>query len=153
MKGPTSGDQPGVPGILGVPDAANYPYPRSKSVSWTGADESLWLFGGIGFSATEGGHLNDLWNYDVETGNWTWMKGSSLSRQPGVYGTLGLPETPNNPGSRYDATSWVDAEGAFWVFGGGGYDSVGVYDYPLNDLWRGGIIVNKNAVNVWLLYQ
>ena len=41
----------------------------------------------------------------------------------------------NVPGARYNATTWTDKAGDFWLFGGYGYDSVGA-DGPLNDLWK-----------------
>ena len=53
----------------------------------------------------------------------------------GTYGTLGVPASPNIPGSRYYPVAWSDGTGGFWMFGGEGYDSKGVYG-TLNDLWR-----------------
>jgi N-acetylneuraminic acid mutarotase len=67
--------------------------------------------------------------------NFTWMKGSNLSSQLPVYGTLGVSASANNPGARDGALSWTDASGNFWLFGGIGYDNSGNYDV-LNDLWK-----------------
>jgi len=39
------------------------------------------------------------------------------------------------PGARYAASSWIDASGNLWLFGGYGYDSTGALG-RLNDLWR-----------------
>jgi N-acetylneuraminic acid mutarotase len=66
---------------------------------------------------------------------WTWMGGSSLTDQPGVYGTLGKAATTNIPGSRSHAASWTDSEGNFWLFGGFGYDANGNPNI-LNDFWE-----------------
>ena len=55
--------------------------------------------------------------------------------QKGVYGTEGMPAPANIPGARWDAISWTDSSGNFWLFGGGGYDVNGTDDL-LNDLWK-----------------
>ena len=54
--------------------------------------------------------------------------------QSSVYGTMGTPAAANIPGGRSDATSWTDASGALWLYGGSGYGN-GNYDY-LNELWK-----------------
>ena len=53
----------------------------------------------------------------------------------GVYGTLGVAAATNVPGGRYDAVSWIDGNGNFWLLGGVGLDSTGG-NYFLNDLWE-----------------
>ncbi len=58
-----------------------------------------------------------------------------LPGQSGVYGTLGEASSTNVPGARDNSTSWVDASGNFWLFGGLGADSTGIDGY-LNDLWK-----------------
>jgi hypothetical protein len=55
--------------------------------------------------------------------------------QSGVYGTLGTAASPNLPGGRLGAASWIDASGNLWLFGGQGDDSTGAQGY-LNDLWK-----------------
>ncbi len=61
---------------------------------------------------------------------WTWVGGVNTLYQTGTYGTRGVPSPSNIPGARMWSTSWTDAAGDFWLFGGG--------DYPgyLNDLWK-----------------
>jgi len=71
----------------------------------------------------------------AQKGEWVWMGGSQTSNQHGVYGTLGTPAAGNIPGSRTSSASWTDSSGKFWLFGGGGLDSVGT-DGNLNDLWE-----------------
>ncbi len=60
----------------------------------------LWLFGGFGIDSTgESGLLNDLWEFNPSTLEWTWMGGSSNGRnlrgQPGCMAPWALqpPET------------------------------------------------------------
>ena len=81
------------------------------------------------------GPLNDLWEFNPKNKEWTWISGSGLDDQPGVYGTPGVPAAANVPGARADSVSWTDASGNLWLFGGEGYDSTGSYG-NLNDLWE-----------------
>jgi hypothetical protein len=105
-------------------------------VSWTDASGVLWLFGGLGFDdAGAIGQLNDLWKFDPATGQWAWMGGSTVRYQPGTYGAPGVADPSNVPGARTGAVSAVDAAGAFWLFGGYGYDAAGDKG-RLNDLWK-----------------
>jgi hypothetical protein len=60
---------------------------------------------------------------------WTWMSGSDLPNQSGVY------TSPATPGARYSPATWTDLNGNFWLFGGEGYDSAGNVG-SLNDLWE-----------------
>jgi N-acetylneuraminic acid mutarotase len=66
---------------------------------------------------------------------WTWMSGSDLAHQPGVYGTLGVPAAGNVPGTRTSPVTWTDSTGNLWLFGGDGVNGTGNEGY-LNDLWK-----------------
>ncbi|MGB6130464.1 MAG: kelch repeat-containing protein [Acidobacteriaceae bacterium] len=133
VSGSNVGDQAGVWGTKGEPDSANVPSSRYGAVSWTDPFGNLWLFGGSGSGSGNctscSPQLGDLWRYSG--GEWTWMGGSNLNSQPGVYGTEGLASADNVPPPRDDAATWTDAEGDFWLFGG-----VGAGDLDLNDLWE-----------------
>jgi hypothetical protein len=59
-------------------------------------------------------------------GTWTWVGGTNLDNTAGVYGTQGVASASNAPGGRSGASSWIDASGNLWLFGGVG----------LNDLWE-----------------
>jgi hypothetical protein len=134
MSGSDVINQNGVYGTKGTPDPANVPGSRLGAVSWTDPSGNFWLFGGYGYPASgSDGYLNDLWRWDGT--NWTWMSGSDVVDQNGVYGTKGTPDPANVPGSRRDAVSWIDSSGNFWLFGGGGYPASGSNGW-LNDLWR-----------------
>ena len=141
---PSAGSVPGVYGTLGIPAVGNVPGSREDAVSWTDHNGNLWLFGGDGFdSANNFADLNDLWEFNPSTNEWTWMGGSktvppvnnNLGANPGVYGTLGLAAAGNFPGGRFFAASWTDGDGHLWLFGGHGFDSAGTPG-DLNDFWE-----------------
>jgi hypothetical protein len=129
MSGASSAQATSDYGVQGVAAASNVPGARTGSVAWTDASGKLWLFGGYGYDASSAGLLNDLWRYDPDNGQWTWMNGSNTVGSTGVYGVLDVPAAGNVPGGRYDCMSWVDADGNPWLLGG--YNDSDV----LNDLW------------------
>src|SRR5262249_32896122 len=134
-------------------DPANVPGGRQYGMSWTDRDGNLWLFGGNGYAGASGmaptsfGYLNDLWRYTPATGRWTWIGGSSIGSNatiaPGRYGTRRVPSDENVPGQRKEASTWTDADGNLWLFGGAGYDAAGTFGF-LNDLWK-----YTPATNTW----
>jgi len=132
---------PGVYGTLGTPTAGNLPGGRDSASSSTDRSGNFWLFGGNGYDSVGAcGILNDLWEFNPSSHEWTWMSGANTAPvdctgQPGVYGTLGTPAAGNVPGGREGAASWIDESGNFWLFGGYGVPGNGYGDY-LNDLWK-----------------
>jgi N-acetylneuraminic acid mutarotase len=132
-------DQPSNYGNLGQPTASTYPGARHGQSYWTGKNGDLWLFGGFAMNAyySYPQVADDLWRYNIASGQWTWMTGQPAGSSLGlpVYGTLGVPSPANTPGSRTYGVTWVDSEGNLWLFGGAGYDSTGTVGY-LSDLWR-----------------
>jgi N-acetylneuraminic acid mutarotase len=139
MGGSDSGAAPGVYGTLGVAAAGNVPAPRLNAASWIDTYGNLWLFGGEGEDSPGSFYFNDLWEFDVTKGEWAWMGGSNTKPppggQPGVYGSLGSPSSGSVPGGRWQAASWTDSAGNFWLFGGEGADANG-NNGLLNDLWE-----------------
>ena len=130
----------GIYGALGVPAAGNVPGGRMGAVSWIDTSGNLWLFGGHGLDSYSFAELNDLWEFNPSTSEWTWVAGSNRVSnpgvgEPGVYGTLVVAAAGNVPGGRDSAVSWTDASGNLWLFGGHGFDSVGNIG-ELNDLWE-----------------
>ena len=121
----------GVYGTKGVPGPGNFPGARYGSVTWRTANGDLWLFGGIGYSAAGSGYLNDLWRWDGTA--WTWISGSDVENQPGVYGEQGVASPDNVPSARFEAASSIDSAGNLWLFGGWRYTDTGG---TLNDLWK-----------------
>ena len=79
--------------------------------------------------------INDLWEFNPTSKQWTWMSGNNMVNESGTYGMQGIAAATNIPGARAAFASSADSSGNLWVFGGGGYDANGTYVY-LNDLWR-----------------
>jgi N-acetylneuraminic acid mutarotase len=133
--------QPGVYGTQGQPSAANIPGGRLGAVSWTDKQGNFWLFGGAGLDSAETfGFLNDLWELNPSTQEWTWVSGSNTiaafnGGQPGIYGQQGTPAAANVPGGRSGALGWTDTSGNLWLFGGAGFDATDT-NGNLNDLWE-----------------
>jgi hypothetical protein len=136
MKGTNLLDVMGSYGTQGVANTANSPGSRYAASSWKDANGNLWLFGGSGLATSPGQYfeLNDLWQYNVTTNEWIWIKGANFNSQLGSYGTLAVPANGNTPGSRFEAINWTDASGNFWLYGGGGYTASNNGD--LSDLWK-----------------
>ena len=134
MSGSNLASQSGTYGTQGVAAPGNVPGARSLAVSWIDPAGNLWLFAGNGDnSAGTNPVLNDLWKYSA--GEWTWVSGSNVVNQSGTYGTQGIAAAGNVPGARSAPIGWADAAGNLWLFGGGGYDSIG-QGGKLNDLWE-----------------
>jgi hypothetical protein len=134
MSGSNTPNQQAVYGTQGVAAAGNVPSARVAAVAWSDANGNLWLLGGDGYdSAQDFGELNDVWRYSA--GQWTWMGGSNLVGQAGVYGTLGSAALGTIPGARWSATVWQDPAGSVWLLGGDGRDVNKTFGY-LNDLWK-----------------
>ena len=123
-------------GPLGMPSTGNIPGGRDQVATWVDSSGHLWLFGGGGVDSTGAeGLLNDLWEFDPASMEWTWISGSTMIDQAGVPGTLGMPSPGNTPGARSGAIGWIDKRGNLLLFGGDGLDSGG-YEGWLNDLWE-----------------
>jgi len=111
----------GIYGTKGEFDSANIPGARSNGVSWTGTGSTsgyLYLFGGYGYDVNGTiGFLNDLWKFNTSSSSWTWVSGSSIVNQYGVYGTMGVANSSNTPGARGLSATCADNNGTFWLFG------------------------------------
>lgn len=140
----------GIYGTIGVPAASNMPGCRDSATAWTDGSGNLWLFGGFGCGPVGPGglvsqnDLNDLWEFNPTTKQWTWMAGDAggpfagpldMFPAPAQYGTLGVAAAGNTPGGRSGAGGWIDSSGDLWLFGGEGVDANGAYGW-LNDLWK-----------------
>ncbi len=141
IKGDNTVNKPGIYGSQGIANIANNPGARYGSQTWTDANGNLWLFGGYGYDGTVSGILNDIWKYNPSSNQWTWIKGDNTVNHLGVYGTKGIANATNRPGARYVSTSWLDATGNLWLFGGYGYSEINAGN--LNDMWKYNTLTNE----------
>lgn len=54
----------GIYGSLGVTEYGVYPGARTQMYGWSGADGTLWIFGGNGYGISGSGYLNDMWAFN-----------------------------------------------------------------------------------------
>jgi hypothetical protein len=93
------------------------------------ADNKFWIFGGQEFTNN---CYADLWRYDPETNEWTWMSGSSVANFTGSYGNVCKPDSLNEPPARMENRFYsTDSCFNFWMFGG---TNTALNEY-YNDVW------------------
>ena len=128
MKGSSIPNQPSVYGIRGIEDSVNTPGARWIYPRWKDNDGNLWCFGGSEDWSTNSAK-NDLWRFNPQTANWTWIDGDSGAYNAGVNGTICLMSDVNIPTLAVECrAAWVDSHDNFW-----GY----LYGYGIyNSLWK-----------------
>lgn len=138
LKGATTLNPPEVFGTKGVSDINNSPGGMEDAVTWT-RNGKLYLFGGTGVRMINGtnGPQNDIFEYDPDTNNWTWINGTGEISALPTFDSTDVHSPSNNPGGRF-APSGVYFENEFFVFGGSpdtarGGPGNGV---TINDLWK-----------------
>jgi hypothetical protein len=133
MGGSTLVGDLGTFGTMGVADAANIPPACAGALAWTDSAGNFWLFGGGGYDKSgNDGQLNDLWKYSG--GQWTYMSGSQLARQPSMYGPLGTVSAQSLPGGCSGEMNWMDKAGRLWAYCENDNKQAGLVTSS-NDLW------------------
>lgn len=110
---------------------SHHPGTRYGSQLFVDTSGNPWVFGGHGYDESTLTTLNDLWSFDDTTKLWIWESGAKQGSYSN-YGTLGVPDTANEPPKRLMATNWTDSQGRFWMFGG---KPDIASSQPYNDLW------------------
>jgi hypothetical protein len=85
------------------------------------------------------GYMNDLWEFNLASKQWTWVSGSNTVQgaQTAVYGTQGIAAPGNVRLGLACATVWNDNAGNFWLFGGENIVAFGVEEFGIyNNLWE-----------------
>ncbi len=148
MHGSELVDQHETRGEPGVPHPDNTPGPRQTATGWVGADGSLMLFGGSWQDRSSSSYYdyyrNDLWRYEIASGEWSWLGGLSDSVMSGI-----TADGRAHPQNRFGAAGWGDAYGRHYIFGGGAQ-----YNRHLlihGDLWR--FNPGINAAGSWQIYR
>jgi N-acetylneuraminic acid mutarotase len=134
-----SNPQPGVYGTMGTPAASNVPGGRSGASGWVDKSGNLWLFDGLGADANGNqGPLDDLWEFNPSTLEWTWIDGVSQFVICGYTGNEMHPIICPSGGID-SAGAWLDGNGKAWVFGGDGIifpADGGQPNVAYNSLWQ-----------------
>jgi len=148
MGGGQTYRQQGVYGTLGTSNANNIPSSRQRPAVWTDSSGNVWLYGGFGQGYTAAGaatqgYLNDLWELNTTTLQWTWMGGSNVVNKVGTFGAQGSATAGSTPGGLAYTAYWTDSGGNFWLFGGAGYAKTSG-GYAQDDLWE-----YSPATNQW----
>jgi hypothetical protein len=143
VSGSDTANAAGVYGTQGNASSTSVPAARGSSVNWTDASGNFWLFGGESVGPnTNGFDLDDLWEFNPSTKQWTWVSGGNTGGVAPVYGSQGVAAIGNTPGGRDSAVGWTDTGGNLWLFGGFDYDGSGGTNGAnetsqyLNDLWE-----------------
>jgi len=134
MSGDTTVNSTGSFGTKGIPSPSNKPPGVCENAcTWLDANNNLWVYGGyyagLGYS--------DVWKYNITNNEWTWMKGTSVTNSLPVYGTLGVEDTANTPGGRWQYAHWTNDCTHFWTFSGN--SSIG----DCNDMWMYNSLTNN----------
>ena len=137
-------NEPANYGIINTPAASNTPGSRASTMGWNVANKT-YLFGGvIAQSKVEGSSVDnysDLWEYDLTTNVWTWIKGNTSQNTLSFHLGQGVVSPLNDPGSRGTAIPGV-LNGQLYLFGGFEvYMGTGGFN---NDLWK-----FDPSVNMW----
>ena len=126
MKGDSVSNITGTYGVKGVPDPANTPGGRMVYCKWTDSDNNFWLFGGAG--------RNDLWRYEVNSNQWTWMTGTSTPGSAGFFDTLCHASPLNSPPGRTEnRAAWKDSCDNMLTYGGFGQSDLWSYNRFTNE--------------------
>jgi len=127
MNGSNGPNAATIFGIKGVSSPLNDPGGRWTYSKYKDSNGNFWLGGGW----TSSGTWNDLWKYDSGINEWTWMAGSSIVGDPGLFVSYCNPDSVSSPGGRAEQRASVsDRCGKFWTFGGHSSTS-----NPYSDLW------------------
>jgi len=117
-------------GTMGVGDNTTMPGGRQEgNCAWVDKSGNLWLFGGCDVTYQS---YNDLWEYNVSTGIWTWLSGSPNLNDGGQYGVIGSAWDQYYPSGRSTNFFWTDTAGNFWIGGGTQHQN----DLMFQDIWE-----------------
>ncbi len=127
----------GVYRTMGVANPVSDPGGREGGATWTDSAGNFWVYGGWSYATSTviASVVNDLWKYDPVAGDWTWVRGDTVTNRTGIYGVKGTPAPANQPGARQRFPHWTDTNGDFWLFGGYGMGASTPLG-NLNDLWK-----------------
>lgn len=125
-----------VKGERGVPSPGVAPGGRQGAASWVDGEGNLWLVGGTADTDVYTGGFPEVWKYDVELGQWSWIQGEAT---PVCDSPQQITERPRG---RRGAAIYGDGAWGFWLFGGHSQGCLLDDEIDLGDLWRGRFVYN-----------
>ncbi len=145
MKGFNGINSPGHYGTLNVEDSLNMPPAHMAWSKSKDAAGNFYIFGG----ATQllDSTYNDVWRYNKASNNFTWINGSNLENNPGIYPPPCMFTSNGYPHARFENKGCAtDTCGNVWMFGGGINNPNGFTCY--NDLWIYSMALNQYKL-IW----
>ncbi|MCF0071483.1 hypothetical protein LZD49_13460 [Dyadobacter sp. CY261] len=110
----------------------SWPAGRRNASTWCDKNGNLWLFGGKGMGDLF--HLNDMWVFETNKGQWRKIQGSNSVNDKPTYDRLNESAKNSSPGGRSGSSTWVDNDDNLWLFGGESQEGKNMIAY--NDLWQ-----------------
>lgn len=108
---------------------------ENRTAQITGCSGSA-AFSFGGFNNNNAATLNDLWMFDMQHDQWTWVSGTNTLNDAGNYGAKGVPAAGNRPPSRAGQSMWMQNNGTLWLFGGWGPLGGSLGSAYLSDMWK-----------------
>ena len=131
MRGSEFSGNYGSYGTLGVSDTSNNPPARMVYTKWIDTSGNFWIFGGGDYNTDD--YYNDVWKYDPDINEWTWMSGTNLVNNDGNTSSLCTSGIDLVGPARFENRAcWTDKCNGFWTFGG---SRTGNLLDNYNDLW------------------
>ncbi len=124
-------------GVKGVEAATNQPISRYSYTKWRDVDGNFYIFAGLATGLFGSGEMNDVWKFNPNTNNWTWVSGTQVPNDNGTTPAKCTKNVADVPAARYEnqTVSTVGCASAFWSFGGFRTDTSTFTQYFMNDLW------------------
>jgi len=138
-------------GTKGIGSVTNNPGGRGGHIGFTDSNGDLILVGGLGTDVNGNfSVMDDVWRYEISTGKWAWVTGSSTGNQAAVYGEKGEANILFTPGATWITGShWYAGNGNFWLFSAGNSNPLWKYNSGQNSWsWiNGNPVPQKKSVN------
>jgi len=145
MHGDQTNNSTGVWGAVGSTNETNKPSGRNgfnSAMQTNDSNDNFYAFGGLGKGASgTASPLADLWRWNISSGQWTFVAGSSANAVRGNFGTQGVGASTNQPAGRMYHSTVVDkSTNNVYIFGGQAYPEAGIscglcLSGLANDLW------------------
>jgi len=110
VKGDSIGYPSAVFGTLGIPSPLTTPAGNYEAELWVDQQNTVWMYAGYPNNP-------DMWKFNMQTLEWTWVAGTGGTPANAVYGIRGVSSPLNQPRSNnmYSMVNWTDRSGNLWL--------------------------------------